>query len=181
MTRRGSGPTARGRRSSCSSGDVAGPATGGRSRWPESTSAHRRRRRGSPHGRPDGREHRAVSPCTRARRSARLDALGSAVGATNVNLNIPNIDPTVIALLVPIIVLEVGLLIAAVIDLLRDDRAVRGGNKGLWAVIIVFVNLIGPVLYFLVGRVDGVPEDTTPAPGAVPGWGSPHDPPVAGR
>ena len=99
-------------------------------------------------------------------------------GACPVTLT--SIDPQLVALLVPVVLLQLGLLIAAIVDLLRDDRAVRGGNKGLWAVIIVFVNLIGPILYFLVGRVDGVPEDTAPAPGAVPGWGSPHDPPVAG-
>jgi ABC-2 type transport system ATP-binding protein len=94
-------------------------------------------------------------------------------------MNLPSIDPQVIALLIPLILLELGLLVAAIVDLLRDDRAVRGGSKGLWAVVIVFVNLVGPILYFLVGRVDGVPEDTAPAPGAVPGWGSPHDPPIA--
>jgi ABC-2 type transport system ATP-binding protein len=97
-----------------------------------------------------------------------------------VNVNVPALDPQLVLLLVPIILLQVGLLVAAVIDLLRDDRAVRGGNKGVWAVIIVFVNLIGPVLYFLVGRVDGPPPETSPGPGAMPGWGSPHDPPIAG-
>ena len=71
-------------------------------------------------------------------------------------MNLPSIDPQVIALVIPVILLQLGLLIAAIVDLLRDDRAVRGGNKGLWAVVIVFVNLIGPILYFLVGRVDGV-------------------------
>ncbi|HEX5828831.1 MAG TPA: ATP-binding cassette domain-containing protein [Candidatus Limnocylindrales bacterium] len=96
------------------------------------------------------------------------------------NVNVPALDPQLVLLLVPIILLQVGLLVAAVIDLLRDDRAVRGGNKGVWAVVIVFVNLIGPVLYFLVGRVDGPPPETSPGPGAVPGWGSPHDPPIAG-
>ena len=95
-------------------------------------------------------------------------------------MTLNGIDPQLLLLLVPVVLLQLGLLIAAVVDLIRDDRAVRGGNKGLWAVIIVFVNLIGPILYFLVGRVDGPPEDTAPAPGAVPGWGSPHDPPVAG-
>ena len=94
-------------------------------------------------------------------------------------MNLPSIDPQVIALVIPVVLLQLGLLVAGIVDLLRDDRAVRGGNKGLWAVVIVFVNLIGPILYFLVGRIDGVPEDTAPAPGAVPGWGSPHDPPVA--
>ena len=58
---------------------------------------------------------------------------------------------------IPLVVLQLGLLIFAIVDLLRDDRAVRGGNKGVWAVIIVFVSLIGPILYFLVGREDGPP------------------------
>ncbi|MCJ7709208.1 MAG: ATP-binding cassette domain-containing protein [Chloroflexi bacterium] len=54
----------------------------------------------------------------------------------------------------------------------------RGGNKGVWALIIVFVNLLGPILYFLVGRDEAPSEPRAPGPGAVPGWGSPHDPPI---
>jgi ABC-2 type transport system ATP-binding protein len=95
------------------------------------------------------------------------------------NLNLGGFDPTVVLLIVPLIVLEVGLLVFAVWDLLKMDRRVRGGSKGMWAVIIVFVNVIGPILYLLVGRVEGVPDDGAAAPGAMPGWGSPHDPPVA--
>ncbi len=88
------------------------------------------------------------------------------------------LTPELLLLLVPLLLLELGLLVFAVIDLLRDDRVVRGGNKGLWAVVIVFVNVIGPIVYLLVGRVDGVPEPKAPGPGAMPGWGSPHDPPL---
>jgi Phospholipase_D-nuclease N-terminal len=60
----------------------------------------------------------------------------------------------VIALLAPIVVLQLGLLIAGLIDLGRDERRVRGGNKLVWAVVIVFVNVIGPILYFVAGRED---------------------------
>lgn len=97
-------------------------------------------------------------------------------------MNIPdftNFDPAVLLLVVPLLLIEIGLLVFAVVDLLRMDRRVRGGSKGMWALIIVFVNVIGPILYLLAGRVEGAPEDETPAPGAMPGWGSPHDPPVA--
>jgi len=94
------------------------------------------------------------------------------------NVNLASFDPTILLLVVPLIVLQLGLLVAAVVDLLRDERMVRGGSKGMWAVIIVFVNLFGPILYFLVGRVDGVAEPKAPGPGAMPGWGSPHDPPI---
>ena len=95
------------------------------------------------------------------------------------NIGLDQLDPGILLLVAPLVLLQLGLLIFAIADLLRDDRAVRWNNKGLWAVIIVLVNVIGPVLYFLVGRVDGPPPDEAPAPGAVPGWGSPHDPPVA--
>jgi ABC-2 type transport system ATP-binding protein len=99
-------------------------------------------------------------------------------------VNIGGLDmltPQLLLLLVPLLLLQLGLLVFAVIDLLRDDRVVRGGNKGMWAVVIVFVNLIGPIVYLLFGRVDGVPEPTAPGPGAMPGWGSPHDPPLIRR
>ena len=94
------------------------------------------------------------------------------------NLSLDGFDPTILLLVVPLLLLQLGLLVAAVVDLLRDERRVRGGNKGVWAVIIVFVNLIGPIVYFLVGREDGPPADSSPEPGAAPGWGSPHDPPI---
>ena len=58
----------------------------------------------------------------------------------------------IIALLIPIIVIQLGLMIAALIDLERDERRVRGGSKLVWAVVIVFVNILGPILYFIAGR-----------------------------
>jgi ABC-2 type transport system ATP-binding protein len=89
-----------------------------------------------------------------------------------------SLTPELLLLLVPLVVIQVGLMILAVVDLLRDDRRVRGGNKGVWAVVIVFVSMIGPILYFLAGREEGPVEPVEPGPGAMPGWGSPHDPPI---
>ena len=60
----------------------------------------------------------------------------------------------ILLLLAPVIVIQLGLMIVALIDLERDERRVRGGNKLVWALIIVFVNIIGPILYFVVGRED---------------------------
>jgi ABC-2 type transport system ATP-binding protein len=98
--------------------------------------------------------------------------------ASGVNLNLGGFDPSILLLVVPLAIVQVTLIILAVVDLLRDDRRVRGGNKGVWAVIIVFGQLIGSILYFLVGREEGPPPEVTPGPGAMPGWGSPHDPPI---
>jgi hypothetical protein len=60
----------------------------------------------------------------------------------------------IIALLLPIVVLQLGLIIAALFDLEKDERQVRGGNKLLWVLIVVFVNVIGPIVYFTAGRQD---------------------------
>ena len=57
-------------------------------------------------------------------------------------------------LLLPVVLVQLGLLILALRDLLRPERRVRGDSKLMWGVIIVVVNIIGPILYFLVGRED---------------------------
>ncbi|HEX6656261.1 MAG TPA: PLD nuclease N-terminal domain-containing protein [Candidatus Limnocylindria bacterium] len=58
----------------------------------------------------------------------------------------------VILLLLPLIVLQVVLLVVALIDLTRPTRRVRGDSKVVWALIIIFISLLGPLLYFLIGR-----------------------------
>jgi hypothetical protein len=57
-----------------------------------------------------------------------------------------------LALIFPLIVLQIALIIFALVDLTRDGRRVRGDRKVVWALIIIFVSLFGPLLYFLVGR-----------------------------
>jgi Phospholipase_D-nuclease N-terminal len=57
-----------------------------------------------------------------------------------------------LAILVPLIVLQVVLLVVALYDLTRPNRRVRGDSKVVWALIIIFVSTIGPILYFLAGR-----------------------------
>ena len=89
-----------------------------------------------------------------------------------------SLTPQTLLLIAPLVIVQIGLMLLAIFDLLREDRAVRGGNKGVWAVVIVFVSLLGPILYFLVGRSDDPVEPAQPGPGAMPGWGSPHDPPI---
>jgi hypothetical protein len=61
----------------------------------------------------------------------------------------------IIALLAPIVVIQLGLMIAALYDLEKDERRVRGGSKLVWGFVIVFLNIIGPIIYFTAGRDDG--------------------------
>lgn len=55
-------------------------------------------------------------------------------------------------LLTPVILIQLGLIVLALRDLLRPERLVRGDSKLMWGIIIVLINLIGPILYFAVGR-----------------------------
>ena len=73
------------------------------------------------------------------------------------------IDPQLLLLIVPILLVQLGLIILAVRDLLRPERQVYGDNKLLWGVIIVFVNILGPLLYFAVGRPRGMNGPASPA------------------
>ncbi len=60
----------------------------------------------------------------------------------------------IIALLAPIVIIQLGLMIVALHDLEQDDRRVRGGSKLIWALVIVFVNVVGPIIYLVGGRED---------------------------
>jgi hypothetical protein len=66
---------------------------------------------------------------------------------------VPSLSTTqIVALLAPIVVIQLGLMIAALFDLEKEERRVRGGSKLVWVLIIVFVNIFGPLIYFFVGR-----------------------------
>lgn len=50
----------------------------------------------------------------------------------------------------PIFVIQLILLIIALIDLSKINQT--NGPKWLWAIIIIFVNILGPIIYFVFGR-----------------------------
>ena len=55
-----------------------------------------------------------------------------------------------IPFLVPIILLQLGLMLFALVDLAR--RPATNGPHWAWVFIIIVVNIIGPIAYFLIGR-----------------------------
>lgn len=56
----------------------------------------------------------------------------------------------ILPFLIPIILLQLGLMVVALIDLARRERT--RGPKWVWVLVIVFINLIGPIIYFVLGR-----------------------------
>lgn len=54
-------------------------------------------------------------------------------------------------LLIPIFAVDAVLAVAAVLHVLRHPRY-RFGSKPFWLVVVVALLLIGPTVYFVVGR-----------------------------
>ncbi len=66
------------------------------------------------------------------------------------NLSTPTLLEQILPLLVPIIVIQLILLVVALLDL-RKQTTTRG-PRWMWAIIIIFVNIVGPILYFVLAR-----------------------------
>lgn len=54
-------------------------------------------------------------------------------------------------LIIPIVILECTLAIVALVHVLKHPHY-RFGNKPMWIVIVLFIQIIGPIVYFLFGR-----------------------------
>jgi hypothetical protein len=67
-------------------------------------------------------------------------------------MNVSNIDTTLLLALLPLVLLDLGMVIFCIIDLYKPDRRVRGGNKLPWLLVILLVSTLGWILYLLVGR-----------------------------
>jgi hypothetical protein len=52
--------------------------------------------------------------------------------------------------LIPVLIIQLALIVIALIDLVKREQT--RGPKWLWAIIIILVNFIGPIVYFVVGR-----------------------------
>lgn len=53
--------------------------------------------------------------------------------------------------LIPILILELILAITALVHMLKHPNY-RFGNKIFWIIIVLLVQIIGPILYFVFGR-----------------------------
>jgi ABC-2 type transport system ATP-binding protein len=62
--------------------------------------------------------------------------------------------------LIPLAIIQYGLAIFGLYDLFQEDRRVKGDNKVIWALAVFFLSMVGPVLYFLVGREETRGADT---------------------
>ena len=65
------------------------------------------------------------------------------------NLGLPNVT-RLILLALPVLAIQLGLMVYALVDLAKRERV--KGDKWIWVVVIVLVNIIGPIVYLVAGR-----------------------------
>ena len=56
-------------------------------------------------------------------------------------------------ILIPLALLELTLMVVALVHVLTHSTY-KTGNRIMWVLIVVLINIIGPVLYFVFGRSD---------------------------
>lgn len=54
------------------------------------------------------------------------------------------------AILAPLIVIQFILVVVALIDWFKTEQT--NGPKWMWLLVILFISMLGPVLYFIFGR-----------------------------
>jgi hypothetical protein len=59
--------------------------------------------------------------------------------------------------MVPLIILEVVLVVVALVDLAKRKH-VTGGNKIIWVLVAVCINIVGPIIYLIAGRKEEIDD-----------------------
>lgn len=57
-------------------------------------------------------------------------------------------------LIIPVLLIQWTLMIYALVKLLRSEAEPKFLPKWVWVIIILLVNIIGPVVYLVIGRKD---------------------------
>ena len=53
--------------------------------------------------------------------------------------------------LIPLAVLQLGLMIAALVSIFRH-KEYKTGSRAVWVIITLLISIIGPILYFVLGK-----------------------------
>ena len=63
-----------------------------------------------------------------------------------------SINTTALLLLLPLVVIDLGMVIFCIVDLFKPERRVRGNNKIIWLLVILLISTFGWLAYLLAGR-----------------------------
>lgn len=62
-----------------------------------------------------------------------------------------NIIMDLLPLIIPVILIDLIFKVYALVDILKEDRVVKGGNKIIWIIVCMVINF-GWVIYLIFGK-----------------------------
>lgn len=57
----------------------------------------------------------------------------------------------ILIMLLPVFILQLTLTVVSLIHIFRHPNY-KVGNRLIWILVVVFINFLGPILYFAIGR-----------------------------
>lgn len=63
-----------------------------------------------------------------------------------------HLNTGILLALIPLVLIDLGMVIFCIVDLYRPDRRVKGNNKLVWLLVILLVSTFGWLAYLLFGR-----------------------------
>lgn len=58
---------------------------------------------------------------------------------------------TYLPLLIPVLIVQLALAITALVHVVRHPHY-RFGNMPVWIIVVLFIQIIGPIVYFVFGK-----------------------------
>ena len=55
--------------------------------------------------------------------------------------------------LIPLLIIQFFLIVVSLSNIFKHKNY-KCGNRLIWTLVVIFINIIGPVLYFIIGRDD---------------------------
>ncbi len=67
-------------------------------------------------------------------------------------MGVVHLDTGILLAIIPLALIDLGMVIFSIVDLFKPDRRVRGENKLVWLLVILLVSTFGWLAYLLFGR-----------------------------
>ncbi len=67
-------------------------------------------------------------------------------------MHVSHLDTGILLAIIPLALIDLGMVIYCIVDLFKPDRRVKGNNKLIWLLVILLVSTLGWLIYLLAGR-----------------------------
>lgn len=67
-------------------------------------------------------------------------------------MHVSHLDTGILLAIIPLALIDLGMVIYCIVDLFKPDRRVKGNNKLVWLLVILLVSTLGWLIYLLAGR-----------------------------